>query len=734
MAVNLPVQNFFRRANTPAKWVRPADWPVITDTAGEVQFLMSDQGDSNCILRTNFTRTSGSQDMVIDWGDGTTTTITSIGTTNTPKTYTVGSGTPCSLGYTTFKIRVYFTGTGVSTITLCDIKPFYITGNTFSTQAVALLEAYYGDGIALNNPPNFYGSAGTSSAGGFYTYLKYVKFPATVTWSSLSQLFFGCSSLARVKMPSSASSIQDCNSTFQNCFLLEEVTFPTNAVSINSLSSAFSSCANLTSVTFPTSLNACSSLNNSFQNCLNIRNITLPSLNTCIGFTSTFTSCVQLEWVRFTSLYSGATNTINFTNTFTSCANLQNVYFPATVGSTSSPYTFSSTFQSCTSLKTMVFPSNMNVGTFGSAFSNCTSLISCILPNSTPACTGLQSAFSSCSNLTKVVLPTTVGGSVNLSSIFTSCFKLEEVTIPSSYNPTTLASAFQNCYSLKTLNWAPTTANSVSSLANAFSSCLSLTNITLPSSMTSVNTLSAAFNGCRSLRTVTFPTALNAVTTIASIFGNCTSLVSVTFPTSMSSCNNFSSSFNSCPSLESVVFPQTVAASTSTFNGAFFNCSSLRTVTFPSTAQLSNVTDCNSIFYGCSNLTTLVNFDKIGSLTAAPLMGFDSNSYARLINISIVAPLLKLAVSGASLASGRNDVQSLRLLNTGTGQWTGTSPQIDVSFTNMSTANLIQLFNDMAAQGNVTSKTINITSAVGVGGLTTTDRQIITTRGWTITG
>jgi hypothetical protein len=52
----------------------------------------------------------------------------------------------------------------------------------------------------------------------------------------------------------------------------------------------------------------------------------------------------------------------------------------------------------------------------------------------------------------------------------------------------------------------------------------------------------------------------------------------------------------------------------------------------------------------------------------------------------------------------------------------------------MSTAQLVQLFNDMAAQGAVVSKTINITSATGAAGLTAANRLIITALGWTITG
>mgnify|MGYP003658760382 CR=1 FL=1 len=165
MGVKLPVQNYFIRASGPSEWVRPTDWPVITDTVGEVQFLMSDLGNSNCSLRTNFTRTSGTQNIVIDWGDGTTTTISTAGSSiTTDKTYTPGTGTPCSLGYTTFKIRVYFTGTGVSVITQCQPTALLISGNTFSTQNCEVLEAYYGNGTIPTQPPSFESVGGNSSS------------------------------------------------------------------------------------------------------------------------------------------------------------------------------------------------------------------------------------------------------------------------------------------------------------------------------------------------------------------------------------------------------------------------------------------------------------------------------------------------------------------------------------------------------------------------------------------
>ena len=94
----------------------------------------------------------------------------------------------------------------------------------------------------------------------------------------------------------------------------------------------------------------------------------------------------------------------------------------------------------------------------------------------------------------------------------------------------------------------------------------------------------------------------------------------------------------------------------------------------------------------------------------------------------------KLEVQGTDTGTGKSKLATLRLRNTRAGQWGGTSPQINVSYTSLSTAALNTLFADMAALGSVTSKTINITSATGAAGLTAGDRLVITSLGWTITG
>lgn len=734
MAFNLPLQNYFSRTTGPAVYSRPLDWPVITDVATEVQFLFCDLGDAACSIRTTFTRTSGSQNIIIDWGDATTSTVTTNFSTITPHTYTPGTGTPCSLGYTTFKIRVYFTGTGVSVLSNCNIMAIPISGDFASFQICNVLEAYYGNSTQNATAVTFNSSGQNSSSLSGYVNLQFVKLPATVTWTSWNSIFYQCVSLLKVVMPTSNSAMNDFQQAFALCASLLELTLPSNSTNITTFNNSFVGCNNLKFCTFPASLNLCTNFGGTFSNCWNLRSVTFPSVNTNFNFSTTFNNCAQLEWVKFTSMPTQITSNINMNSCFSGCNNLQNVYFPAT-GTSGSIYNFSQMFTNCFQLKSIVFPSNVNVSSFNSTFSSCFALTSCILPTSAAGCTDYSSMFTSCYSLLKITLPTAPTANVSFASTFQNCFKLQEITIPSGYNFTNISNMCSGCYSLKTFTWTPGTQNSLTTMQGAFNSCYLLTSITMPSSMNSLNSLINVFGSCFSLLSVTLPSSLNAVTSIFSCFSSCRSLKSVTLPTSMSACTTFSSTFNGCRSIESITLPNIVSTSLTSFVSTFVNCTSLETCVLPGAAQLSLVTNIDNMFQTCSNLTTVTNFDKIGSLTATPLMQGFSFTFNRLANgsaISFSGPLSIIQLNGNVLQ--KTDVQAVRFLNASAGQWTGVSPQINVSYTNMSTAQIVQLFNDMAAQGNVVSKTINITSATGAAALTAADRLIVTSRGWTITG
>jgi hypothetical protein len=139
------------------------------------------------------------------------------------------------------------------------------------------------------------------------------------------------------------------------------------------------------------------------------------------------------------------------------------------------------------------------------------------------------------------------------------------------------------------------------------------------------------------------------------------------------------------------------------------------------------------MFEGCGNLTTINNLNKIGSLTATPLVNglmassSTTTSYiALLTSLSFGCPFSGLNLSGSTTTFSK--LNSLRLLNAGAGQYTGTTPHINVSYCDLGISALNQLFTDLPT---ITSKTINITSCTGSAGCT---RSIATAKGWTVTG
>jgi hypothetical protein len=166
-------------------------------------------------------------------------------------------------------------------------------------------------------------------------------------------------------------------------------------------------------------------------------------------------------------------------------------------------------------------------------------------------------------------------------------------------------------------------------------------------------------------------------------------------------------------------------------------CSNLKTLTLP-TNRTSSLNTINQAFFSCGSLTTINNLNMLGSLTATPRVDATlTNGVASFTNtltsLSFSFPMTRIDINGSS-TTNFNKLNSLRFLNASTGQWTGTSPHINISFCDLSTAALNTLFADIAAQGTVTAKTINITSCTGAAGLTAGDRLVLTSIGWTITG
>ena len=729
MAINLPITNTSYKKEKPADWVRPSDWPTITDNADEFQALVADTGDATYTISYVIT---GTGNTTINWGDGTTTVISGASTSNATRVYTIGGGTPCSRGYTTFKIRI----TKDAGITIGSIRFGGLSANFQShATSIGVLEVVYGDNIQTSTSPTSY-FAGYSITGANVSFnmLEYVKLPATVSWTSMNFTFNGCYNLYKVVMPTSASSLQNLNSTFLACYNLRSIILPSNATAITTMASTFGNCTNLYTCLLPTNLDSCTSLNGTFSSCRSLESMIVPSINACVDLGNMFFTCVNLLWAKFTSFPAPASpsTSVSVVNLFSTCFSLQNVYFPTSCSS-NALYSGIAMFNTCTSLRNVTFPLNYNPTTVAAYFQQCSILNSVVFQSAMTNCISFQNTFNTCRQLQNITLPSSLSSSgVDFSGAFANCNSLASITIPTTYVITTLASTFNFCNALHTavINSAQ---NSCTSLVSTFAGCTNLTTLTMPTSLNTCTSLSLTFQNCYSLTSVTMPSTMNAVTTMAGTFSQCYSLTSVTMPTSMSACTIFSSTFTGCLSLESVTLPATISASTTTFASAFSICNRLKTITLPTTRSTS-LTTINGAFTACGQLSTINNVNVLGSSTTTPLV--DGTAMAgnalKIPTLSFSCPFSKLEMYGSSTFPSA--LNSLRLTNTSTGQWTGASPQIYIRYTNLSTAALNTLFADIAAQGTVTSKTIDITGATGAGGLSSGDRLVITSKGWTITG
>lgn len=729
MAFNIPNQTSYvlqRPVNPYSAWTRQSDWITITDTTGEVQFLTSNLVGSAYTITTTFTQTGGVGNIYIDWGDGTIDTISTITAIETSHTYTT-SGTPCSLGYDTYKVRVYGdAGTRITRSQLGNIASLAIP--------CGILEAYYGDDTIITAQNLF--SNNFSGSFARFPLLEYVKLPSVMFGGGLNTFniaFMLCPSLSKVVMPISCSDARDLYRTFYGCYNLEEIIFPQDSILLDRWDETFDSCSSLRRVILPPTLNNAYSFTLTFNGCYNLTSIILPPLPLCTNYTSAFSNCSSLITIEFPSFTSGAT-TITTTSMFSNCSSLEYVKMPTTVAA-GTVFAASSMFSNCQGLKSIIFPTNFDASTMASMFNVCYSLSSCILPTSMPSLTTMNSAFTTCPNLQEITLPTTVGASISMASTFSGCRNLSKVTIPSGWNLTSLQSTFNNCVSLNQVILPNNAQDNLTTINGMCSGCFNLKSIVMPTSLNTCNTMGAAFNSCSNLQSVVFPSTMNAVTSIAQIFSNNYSLQSVTLPTSMSALVTANVMFDGCSAINSVVLPATTGNIT-TYAQAFRNCYSIQSVTLPTSPQSTALTTLNNTFINTYKLKTINNVDKLGNTSTGSTIYVDGTSllYQNLLLTSLdfytkFSKFEAFGNSGSSLLYSK--LNSLRLRNNGTGQYAGTSPQINISYTDLSQAALVQVFNDLPT---VTSKTINITGASGAAALTAPERAIATGKGWTITG
>ena len=144
------------------------------------------------------------------------------------------------------------------------------------------------------------------------------------------------------------------------------------------------------------------------------------------------------------------------------------------------------TFRGCTKLEKVNLPENMTCLEAG-MFDGCLSLKTVKIPSSVTIIG--DKAFSGCSSLESITLPENINEVGSL--VFWNCTSLEEITIPSSLKMISNG-MFLGCTNLKNV----TIEDGVTAIImEAFADCLSLKELLLPASIKSIGVL--AFRGCK---------------------------------------------------------------------------------------------------------------------------------------------------------------------------------------------------------------------------------------------
>ena len=729
MGFNIPNNNQITRRQpvSPSLWTRQGDWVSITGVStGEIIFLVSDATDAKYTIRTTST---GGGNIYIDWGDGSSPdTISSGAATNTDHTFTTG-GTACSLGYNTWKITI--TSDSGTRITNCNV----ISNSTnFSEYPSGLLEAWYGD-TTIITANNYFSEQSGIATTPWFTYLEYVKLPEgmTATDSLLRVFFNGCRMLKKVDMPISCPDNQTLQETFYECnSLVDPIIFPQDMTGVTRADQTFFNCYALQGVIYPPTFPNCTTLSRVHQNNWALGECILPILENCIEWSLAFNACQSLKSINIPKWKSSGT--ITLTSAFANCSSLESITLPNDTTSATT-IVMGNMFTNAYVIKSIIFPPNVKVsGSLFQSFQNCSALVYLSFPNDISDVTSLISFCSGCNNLqtfTMPSIPPTVGVSMN--SMFSNCFSLDEIIVPTGYTITSMTSFCFSCRSLKNLVLPNNSQNDITSLASLASNAGKLKTVTLPTSLTGVTSMITMFQNCYSLESVVFPASMPSLSQASNAFNTCSSLESLTLPTTILGNNTatFQTAFANCYRLKELVYPATITTPTmNNMTGEFQNCYSLKSVTLPAT-QLTSVSTATNLFNNCYSLTGITNSNFLGNNSTATTtyvngttMGTGSRS---MQSLSFSCKFSKLELQGTGSGANQSALSSLRLLNNGAGQYGGSSPQINVSFTSMDATALNQLFTDLPT---ITSKTITV---VGCPGAATCDTSIATAKGWTVT-
>jgi len=353
----------------PTTWVRPSDWLILPAAPSDgVKALHAVFNNATNFARVRFRTTNGTP-YTVDWGDGTTDTVTS--NTSAEHNYdwnNVSSSTVTSIGYRQAIVTITPQAGAGFDLALFNEKYATVSG----------LQNYSTGWLDMNlNLPNLItgarlGLGGTVTRHGF---LERVNIASWGGITSTASMFYNCTALREINSAAwNTANITSFNSMFFGCTNIEYIDASTwNTASVTDANSMLRSCPSLLKVNC-SNWNT-SSITNFFGFALadyaleeiDVSNWNMSSVTTIQNM---FNSCNSLKKLNIGNWT--LTNLLNASAAFSGCQTIQDfgitsLNFPACTN-------VSSMFESCFSLPIL---GTINVSTAtnaGSLCNNCNSL------------------------------------------------------------------------------------------------------------------------------------------------------------------------------------------------------------------------------------------------------------------------------------------------------------------------------------------------------------------------
>lgn len=157
------------------------------------------------------------------------------------------------------------------------------------------------------------------------------------------------------------------------------------------------------------------------------------------------------------------------------------------------------------------------------------------------------------------------------------------------------------------------------------------------------------------------------------------------------------------------------------FRGTFSGKSGLKKIKSEGCALSLHSSD--EVFRGCAALSEIPVFDWSGCITAKTFLTGAQNIQPFVLDLGYANVLTAFGITNTPNFKG--------LLVSPQAPFTGSSPQINVSYTGLDQAALVALFNSLPTV--TAGQVINVTGAVGAASLTAEQLAIATNKGWTVT-